>query len=94
MTKLRILVSDLLSSWAALATTAGTRMSTTSRVMAMAKTASLKNSTRSYSRFPATESGFSALRPRCAAPSAPIGGSAAPVDGSPPSVIASRTFHP
>src|ERR1017187_1506566 len=31
----------------------GTRRSTTSRVIAMAKTASLKNSTRSNSRFPA-----------------------------------------
>ena len=79
MAKLRILSRDSESSWLALITAWGTRMSTTSRVMAMAKTASLKNSAR---------------RARCAVPSAPIGGSAAVADGSPPSVIASRTFHP
>jgi hypothetical protein len=36
-----------------MAAEAGTRRSTTSRVIAMAKTVSLKNSTRSNSRFPA-----------------------------------------
>ena len=69
----------------------------------MAMTASLKNSTRSYSMFPATESGFSAARARCWGPSASgreSPGSASgrespgPAWASPPSVIASRTLHP
>src|SRR5215467_11793836 len=64
MPKLRILCLSAASSWRALSTTSGTRRSTTSRVMAMAMTASLKNSTRSYSRFPALDSGFSAARAR------------------------------
>src|ERR1017187_9349426 len=49
----------------------GTRRSTTSRVIAMAKTASLKNSTRSNSRFPASI--ISPLPPHTSDAAQPVG---------------------
>src|ERR1022692_4116843 len=71
----------------------GTRRSTTSRVIAMAKTASLKNSTRSNSRFPASL--ISPLPPHTSDAAQPVGlrtgrlrtggpGTGGPGTGNPP----------
>ena len=55
------MIDDIASCNSCVATTCatawGTRRSTTSSVIAIANTASVKNRTRSYSRFPALASG-------------------------------------